>query len=104
MSAEIDLADVKKSLRVFHDLDDDLLSRLIESATRECLVYMDRDDLPSMVLGVESSEDIAYITQDIFQGIVITVQADYEGKPEDRKKYKAAAESLWYPYRTRLVI
>jgi hypothetical protein len=104
MSAEVDLADVKKYLRVFHDADDDLLSRLIESATRECLVFIDRDDLPSMALGAESSDDIAYITQDIFQGIAIMVMADYEGGPEKRQKFKEAAESLWYPYRTRLVI
>jgi len=49
-----------------------------------------------------SSEDVAMITQDIFQGIVRIVQAEYEGKIEDRPKYRAAAESMWFPYRRNL--
>lgn len=103
MSAEVDLADVKRALRVIHDADDALLSRLIESATRECLAFLDRDDLPVMDIGVESSsEETATITQDIFQGIVYTVQADYEGKIEDRHKYREAAETIWMPYRRNL--
>lgn len=103
MSAEIDLADVKKALRVIHNADDDELSRLIESATRECLAFLDRDDLPVMDLTLEeSSEPSVCITQDIFQGIVRIVQAEYEGKIEDRPKYRAAAEAMWYPYRRNL--
>jgi hypothetical protein len=101
MSAEVDLADVKKALRVTHAEDDDLLSRLIESATRECLAFLNRDDLPTMDIGTEDEPGSpqTFITQDIFQGIVHLVQADYEGKIEDRPKYRAAAEVIWFPYR-----
>jgi hypothetical protein len=105
MSAEIDLADVKKSLRVFHSADDDLLARLIKSATRECLAFLDRDDLPVMDIGTEeSSDEVVLITEDIFQGIVHLVQADYEGKIDDRPKFRAAAETVWTPYRRNLGI
>jgi uncharacterized phage protein (predicted DNA packaging) len=42
------LTDVKKYLRVTHDEDDDLLNRLIESSTRECLRFLNVEVPPNM--------------------------------------------------------
>lgn len=85
MSIELD--EVKKSLRVTHDSDDDLLNRLIESATREFARFSGIDD------------PIISVGQDVFNGMVLMVQADYEGDPLKRGVSRAAAESLWMPYR-----
>ena len=42
------IADVKASLRVTHDEDDALITRLIGSALRECLVFLDNGTLPAV--------------------------------------------------------
>ena len=42
------LADVKAALRVTHDEDDALLTRLIGSALRECLAFLDNGSLPAV--------------------------------------------------------
>ena len=42
------LDDVKASLRVTHDEDDALLTRLIGSAVRECLAFLDNGTLPAI--------------------------------------------------------
>lgn len=93
---EIDeLAEVKLALRITHSSDDDLLNRLLQSATRECLRFLNSDELP---VDQSSSNEID-IMPDVFQGIILMVQADYEGDPTKRDIYRKAAESLWMPYR-----
>ena len=56
------LADVKAALRVTHDEDDALLTRLIGSAVRECLAFMDNGTLPA-VPGAAADVDIP---EDVF--------------------------------------
>ncbi len=90
------LADVKAALRVTHDDDDELLTRLIGSALRECLAFLDDGTLPA-VPGVGADLDIP---EDVFQAVVLMVQADYDGNPEKRTAYRAAAEQLLWPYRS----
>jgi hypothetical protein len=45
---------------------------------------------------------LSNISTDTFQGVVLMVQADYEGDPEKREKYLRAAQSLWQPYRNNI--
>lgn len=90
------LADVKAALRVTHDDDDALLSRLIGSATRECLAFLDDGALPA-VPGASSDVEIP---EDVFQAVVLMVSADYDASPEKRTAYRAAAEQLLWPYKS----
>ncbi len=90
------LADVKAALRVTHDDDDALLSRLIGSAMRECLAFLDNGALPA-VPGTASDVEIP---EDVFQAVVLMVSADYDASPEKRTAYRAAAEQLLWPYRS----
>jgi len=92
------LTDVKKYLRVTHNEDDDLLNRLIESSTRECLRFLNVEVPPDM----DTIEALGNITNDTFQGVVLMVQADYDGNPLERDKLRRAAEALWQPYRNQL--
>ena len=92
------LSDVKKYLRVTHTQDDDLLKRLIESSAKECLRFLNVE----VEQGADAIEALGDISDDAFQGIVLMVQADYDGDPEKREKYLRAAQSLWQPYRQNI--
>jgi len=84
------LEEVKDALRVSGNQDDDLLERLLASAVSECLRFTGLEELDS------SSEE------DLWQGIIVMIHADYDGDPKVRNEYRRAAESLWMPYRTGL--
>ena len=88
------LSDCKAFLRLTHDDDDALLTRLIGSATREALAWMDDDRLPD-VPGPAVEMDIP---EDVLQGIFLLVQADYDGDPVKRDAYRKAATALLRPY------
>ena len=88
------LSDCKAFLRVTHDDDDALLTRLLGSATREALAWMDDDRLPD-VPGPAAEMDIP---EDVLQGIFLLVQADYDGDPVKRESYRRAACALLRPY------
>lgn len=94
------LDDVKKTLRVIHNDDDDLLNRLIDSATREFLKFINSAIPPDL----DSLEVLGDISADAYQGIILVVQADYDGDPDKRDIYRRAAEGLWMPYRLELGI
>ena len=87
------LADLKSFLRLTHDEDDALLTRLIGSATREALAWMDDDRLLDVPPAVETD-----LPEDVLQGIFLLVQADYDGNPEKRDAYRKAATALLRPY------
>ena len=88
--------DVKASLRVTHDEDDAEITRLIGSAVRECLTFLDNGTLPA-VPGPAVDVDIP---EDVFQAVVLMVSADYDASPEKRTAYRAAAEQLLWPYKS----
>lgn len=90
------LTDVKAALRVTHGDDDALLTRLIGSAMRECLAFIDDGTLPAVP---GASVDVE-IPEDVFQAVVLMVSADYDASPEKRTAYRAAAEQLLWPYRS----
>jgi hypothetical protein len=90
------LDDVKKSLRVTGTDDDDEINRLITSNVRECLKFLDGVTLDNEIV---SSEQVVYLTDDLFNGVIIMIKADYEGDLTKRHEYRSAAESLWFPYR-----
>jgi len=85
------LADVKAALRITHDSDDLLLERLILSATQEYVNFA----------GVETDSDDTEIEvpEDVINGVVLMVQADYDADPLDREKYRDAAKHLWGTHR-----
>ena len=93
------LAEVKAALRVIHDQDDALLSRLIESASREALAFLDSGEwpLPETVSSYTAQE--ITIPEDAFQAVVLLVSADYDAQPDKRDVYRKAAEGLLMPYR-----
>lgn len=105
---------VKQALKVTHAYDDDDLERRLRSAEQECLRYIGRTELPTapydypvdldgdcsseiVTEDVPSSEDP--VAADIVEGIILMVQAGYEGDPANRDAYRTGAESLWTPYR-----
>ena len=90
------LDDVKAALRVTHDDDDALLTRLIGSAMRECLAFLDDGTLPAVPGAAADVE----IPEDVFQAVVLMVSADYDASPEKRTAYRAAAEQILWPYRS----
>lgn len=78
---------VKAHLRVDGDEQDDLLNHLLASAHAECCRY------------TGLSEDSDVLKQaDVLNGIILAVQADYEGNLEQRAVYLRAAHALWSPY------
>lgn len=88
------LADLKAFLRVTHNDDDALLTRLMGSALREALAWMDDARLPA-VPGPAVEVDLP---EDVVQGAFLLVQADYDGDPVKRPAYRRAAEALLRPY------
>ena len=85
------LDEAKHHLRITDSYSDALLSRLINSALLEYLQFADAP-IPPTGQSVEVSEDV-------LTGIILMVQADYDGDPERRERYRDAARSLWAPYR-----
>jgi hypothetical protein len=90
------LADVKAALRITNADSDVLLTRLIDSAARECAQFI-YGSVPNY-LDVDAQDDPLTVP-DLLQGIVLMVQADYDGDPVKRNAYRDAALSLWWPYR-----
>ena len=90
------LSDVKNALRVTQDDDDALLKRLIDSACAECVAYLNLDN-------TQDPQDLVFEQPaSVFNGVVLMVQADYDGDPEKRDAYRQAALNLWQPYRLDL--
>lgn len=87
------LGDLKAALRVTHDRDDGLLTKLLDAAGDEYLEFTGID---------EESDSSATLPNTAWQGIVVMVQADYDADPVERAAYRAAAETLWMPHRKGL--
>lgn len=90
------LDDVKKFLRVIGTADDDLITRLIESAAMEYARFTNTT-VGSSTMDVE-------LEQDAYTGVMFMVQAFYEGQPEKVPVMRKAAETLWQPYRADMGI
>lgn len=109
----IDLAKVKRYLRVFITADDLLLQDLLDAAEAEAMRFCDRTQLPTLPVDyppeldsssseipedVPSSEDP--IAADVFTAVCLLVKADYEATtPEEVAGYRLAAETKLMPYR-----
>lgn len=111
----IDLEEVKQQLRVTHDEDDALIQRLLDSAIQECLRFLNRTELPTLPYelpidsdGCPTSEEVPSsndpIANDVVNGIILLVQQDYDGMPEQRAASRRAAEGCWWPYRTNISV
>lgn len=88
------LTDVKDALRITHNDDDALLKRLIDSACNECINFLNAD------ANGDAQSAISDYPTNVFNGVILMVQADYDGDPEKRNAYRDAAINLWQPYRT----
>lgn len=78
---------VKAHLRIDGDEHDTLLQHLIASATAECRRF------------TGLSADAAELSEpDIQTGILLAVQADFDGNPAQRTVYLRAAQALWTPF------
>lgn len=109
----VTLTQVKEALRQTHNSDDNLLTRLIASAEEECLRFLGRTELPTLPVeypvvssdGSLVSEEVPSsgdpVVADVVNGIILMVQADYDGDPLMRDKLRQAAEALWMPYAVR---
>lgn len=82
------LDDVKAHLRITDNASDALLNRLIASATKEYLNFTGR-----------AATATVDVEEDAITGLILAVQADYDGDPVQRRAYLAAAHALWQPYR-----
>ena len=83
--------DVKLHLRISGTDSDALLTRLINSAVREFINFT----------GITAAS-VVTTEEDAVNGIILVVQADYDGDPAKRGVYMAAAHALWMPYRVNL--
>lgn len=104
------LQDVKDTLRVTHTSDDDLLTRLIASAETEALRFLGRTQLPTLPHEypvIDSNDELVSeevpssgdpVAPDVYQGIILLIQTDYDGDPMNRGALRKAAESLLMPY------
>ena len=90
------LTDVKDALRITHDSDDKLLKRLIDSACNECVLFLNVDD------GGDAQSAVMGLPSNVFNGVVLMVQADYDGDPKDRETVRNSALNLWQPFRANL--
>ena len=109
----VTITQVKESLRQTQNDDDNFLNRLIESAEQECLRFLGRTELPTLPVEYpEISSDGSLIDEeipssgdpvpaDVVNGIILMVQADYDGDSLMRDKLSTAAQALWMPYATR---
>lgn len=103
---------VKRQLLVTHALADVRLQELIDDAESECVEYLDRDVLPRESdppdpLNTASidppASDADDLPRSIRRGILLIVQAQWEGKDADEMmKLRKAAEVLWHPFRAKL--
>lgn len=108
--SQVTLEMVKADLRIIHDDDDLLLQSLIDSAEQECMRFLNRSQLPTLPLEYpsdSSSEEVPSdgdpVAPDVVRGVICMVRADYdESDPAKRPQWRAAAESLWMPYRVGL--
>ena len=76
---------VKAHLRIDGTEQDGYLNHLIASARAECRRHTGLDTLPDDA-------------PDLTTGLILAVQADFDGDPERRETYLAAARALWTPF------
>lgn len=102
--------EAKLYLRVIHTADDALILQLLDEAEDECKQYLDRDVLPRDGAACPDECDTAAIDDPVTdsadlapglrRGILMIVQASYEGKDADEMaKLRKAAETCWAPFR-----
>lgn len=94
-SSVISLSELKLALRVSNYDEDAEITRKLASAVSECANFLN-SDIPQ--------KDDSTVPADLVNGIVLIVQADYEGDPLKRDTIRKAAERLWYPYRLKVGI
>lgn len=102
MSTHIQLVEIKRYLRVIHDLDDELLTDLLVSAEDEAMRFMNRTSIP---IGFDSDySDIGGVPGSVFTAVACLVKADYEAKPDEQQRLREIAEIKLMPYREEMGI
>lgn len=104
MSA-IDLAVIKRDLRVTHDADDVLLQELLDAAEVEARRFLDRDALPLMgeLDSEEVSSDAGLVEPDVRVAVTLLVRSKYDAATAlEIGHLRQGAETLLMPYRQGL--
>lgn len=83
----LELDEVKYHLRIDDDDADPELTRLIAVAKAECVRY----------LGVADNSDVLDLP-DVQNGMMLMIQADYDGDPLKRNQARECAVALWSGY------
>jgi hypothetical protein len=108
----VTVEEAKVYLGVVHNHDDARILQLLQDAEDECVQYLDRDELPrigqscpdecdtSVDTSIPAVSDSADLPASVRSGILLIVQAGYEGKDADEMaKLRKAAETKWAPFR-----
>ena len=108
----VTVAQAKTYLGVIHNHDDARILQLLEEAEDECRQYLDRDTLPRIGQSCPDECDTSVDTSTpalsdgedlppaLRRGILLIVQAGYEGKDADEMaKLRRNAEVCWAPFR-----
>ncbi|WOP15927.1 head-tail connector protein [Ottowia sp. SB7-C50] len=85
------LEQAKQHLRIDGTDSDALIQRLIDSAVLE---YLQFADLP-----IPAAGETVMVSEDVATGIILMVQADFDGDPVKRSQHLEAARQLWNPHR-----
>ena len=104
----MNLADIKRDLRVTHSDDDELLQIYLDAAKDQALRFIDRTELPMVEpadpdSSSSSSEPVLELPGSIRAALLLLVRAMYDAA--DAKEIEAtrqAAETMLMPYRINL--
>jgi hypothetical protein len=99
----ITIYDIKKSLRVRHDHDDELILHIMEGAIDECLQFMNRGELPIVADTESPASEEGPIPASIRAAVYLLAEAAYDKmQPAEVELRRRRAEQLCMPYRLEL--
>jgi hypothetical protein len=109
----VTVEEAKRVIVITHNFDDERLQQLLDDAEEACRQFLGVDRLPregtdcpdecDTASTYEAASDAEDLPAGIRRGVILLVQADYEGKDiTEREKMRDAAERCWWPYRCGL--
>lgn len=103
----IDLATVKRRLRVIGNFNDADIQQALDGAEQEACRFLNRTELPTLPQDwpssssseeVPSSEDP--VAPDVIEGVILFVLASFNATtPDEVAGYRMAAQAKLWPYR-----
>lgn len=109
----VTVEEARRAIVITHNFDDARLQQFIDDAEEACKQFLGVDELPregadcpdecDTAQTFEAASDADDLPKGIRRGVILMVQADYEGKDiDEREKMRTAAERCWWPYRCGL--